>query len=95
MCIRDRLTAGLVDAFTARGLKAFGPTREAAAIEGSKVFSKNLMQKYNIPTAAYAVFTEPDKAKDYVRQDVYKRQYLTLFVNRVRWQRRRWRARLT
>ncbi|MGI6596490.1 MAG: phosphoribosylamine--glycine ligase [bacterium] len=62
------LTAGLVDAFTARGLKAFGPTREAAAIEGSKVFSKNLMQKYNIPTAAYAVFTEPDKAKDYVRQ---------------------------
>ncbi len=62
------LAAGLVDAFTARGLKAFGPTREAAAIEGSKVFSKNLMKKYSIPTAAYAVFTELDKAKDYVRQ---------------------------
>lgn len=60
------LTAGLVDAFAARGLKAFGPSREAAAIEGSKVFSKNLMQKYGIPTAAYAVFTEPDKAKEYI-----------------------------
>ncbi len=62
------MAAGLVDAFTARGLKAFGPTREAAAIEGSKVFSKNLMKKIQYPTAAHAVFTELDKAKDYVRQ---------------------------
>ncbi|MDI3522233.1 MAG: phosphoribosylamine---glycine ligase [Bacillota bacterium] len=61
------LTAGLVDAFRARGLSAYGPTRKAAAIEGSKVFSKNLMHKYGIPTAEYRVFTEAEEARRFVR----------------------------
>ena len=62
------LMNGVVDYFTAKGLKIFGPTRAAAEIEGSKSFAKNLMQKYNIPTASYAVFSCADAAKDYVRR---------------------------
>jgi phosphoribosylamine---glycine ligase len=60
------LTLGIVDAFRASGLKVFGPTAKAAELEGSKAFAKDLMAKYNIPTAKYAVFTEAGPAKDYV-----------------------------
>ena len=52
----DPLAAGMVDALIANGIRAFGPRAEAAIIESSKVFSKNLMKKYNIPTADYEVF---------------------------------------
>jgi len=62
------LANGIVDAFTAHGLKIFGPTRAAARIEGSKAFAKELMRKYGIPTAAYEVFTDPDAAKAYIRK---------------------------
>lgn len=62
------LMNGLVDYFTENGLRVFGPTRAAAEIEGSKSFAKDLMHKYHIPTAAYAVFTAPEPAKEYVRQ---------------------------
>jgi phosphoribosylamine---glycine ligase len=60
------LTLGIVDAFRAVGLKVFGPTAKAAELEGSKAFAKDLMAKYNIPTAKYAVFTDAGPAKDYV-----------------------------
>lgn len=63
------LTNGAVDAFNAAGIKAFGPVQAAAEIEGSKSFSKNLMKKYNIPTAKYEVFTEAEAAKEYIRQE--------------------------
>ncbi|MFA6849507.1 MAG: phosphoribosylamine--glycine ligase [Selenomonadaceae bacterium] len=62
------LTNGVVDAFTKAGIKAFGPSKAAAEIEGSKAFSKNLMKKYGIPTAKYEVFTEVEKARAYVRE---------------------------
>ncbi len=62
------LTNGVVDALNAAGIKAFGPTKLAAEIEGSKSFSKNLMQKYGIPTAKYAVFTEAQAARDYIKE---------------------------
>ena len=65
----DPLAAGLVDAFEAAGIRAFGPNAAAAVIEASKVFSKNLMKKYNIPTAKYEVFTEPDKAIEYIKAE--------------------------
>ena len=61
------LVAGLVDALTAAGLKAFGPTAAAARLEGSKGFTKDLCAKYAIPTAAYARFSEAAPAKAYVR----------------------------
>ena len=54
----DPLVAGAVDAFEAAGIRAFGPRANAAIIEGSKAFSKDLMKKYNIPTAAYENFTD-------------------------------------
>lgn len=60
------LAAGLVDAFAAAGLLAFGPTRRAAAIEGSKVWAKELMARHAIPTAAFAVFADLAAALDYV-----------------------------
>ena len=60
------LTMGIVDKFQEKGLKIFGPTARAAEIEGSKAFSKDLMQKYGIPTAKYSVFTEADKAKGFL-----------------------------
>ncbi len=63
----DPLVLGLVDALQAAGIKAFGPTKDAAVIEGSKVFSKELMQKYNIPTAKFSVFDSADKAKEFVK----------------------------
>ena len=58
----DPLAAGMVDAFQAEGIRAFGPNANAAIIEASKVFSKNLMKKYGIPTAKYEVFDDPEKA---------------------------------
>lgn len=63
------LMNGLVDALNAAGIKAFGPTKLAAEIEGSKAFSKGLMKKYAIPTAKYEVFTEADKARAYIEQE--------------------------
>ena len=62
----DPLVAGIVDVFEAKGLRVFGPSKKAAMIEGSKVFSKNLMKKYNIPTAQYESFDDPEKAKKYL-----------------------------
>lgn len=62
------LAAGLVDRFTARGLRAFGPTRAAAEIETSKAFAKDLMREAGIPTAAYQSFTDPDEARSYVKR---------------------------
>lgn len=62
----DPLVLGCVDALEARGIPCFGPRANAAIIEGSKVFSKNLMKKYGIPTAAYEVFDELDAALAYL-----------------------------
>jgi phosphoribosylamine--glycine ligase len=62
------LVAGLWDALHARGLLALGPSRAAAAIEGSKEFAKNLMARHGIPTAAYATFTDPAAARAYCRE---------------------------
>jgi len=63
----DPLVLGCVDALEAVGIPCFGPRKCAAIIEGSKVFSKNLMKKYNIPTAGYEVFDDADKALEYVK----------------------------
>lgn len=63
----DPLVLGMVDALRAEGFMTFGPTKAAAIIEGSKVFSKDLMKKYNIPTAFYEVFTDADKAIEYLK----------------------------
>ncbi len=60
------LAEGIVDFFQDQGLPIFGPTKAAAQIEGSKSFAKELMKKYDIPTAAYETFTEVDKAKTYI-----------------------------
>ncbi len=62
----DPLVLGAVDALNKVGIKTFGPNKAAAIIEGSKVFSKNLMKKYNIPTAQYEVFTDMDAALKYL-----------------------------
>ena len=62
----DPLVLGCVDALEAEGIPCFGPRANAAIIEGSKVFSKNLMKKYGIPTAAYEVFDDPKKALEYL-----------------------------
>ena len=62
----DPLVAGVADAFTAAGLRVFGPAKNAAIIEGSKAFSKDLMKKYNIPSAAYEVFDNADAALSYL-----------------------------
>ena len=62
----DPLVGGVVDVFEARGLKVFGPRKNAAILEGSKAFSKDLMKKYGIPTAAYENFDDPQKALDYL-----------------------------
>lgn len=62
----DPLVLGMVDALEEKGIPCFGPRKNAAIIEGSKVFSKDLMKKYNIPTAQYEVFTDADKALKYV-----------------------------
>ena len=62
----DPLVLGAVDALTNAGIPCFGPNKAAAIIEGSKVFSKNLMKKYNIPTAKYEVFDNPEEAVKYL-----------------------------
>ena len=63
----DPLCAGIVDAFEEAGLRIFGTRKNAAIIEGSKAFSKDLMKKYNIPTAAYETFDDPAKAEEYLK----------------------------
>ena len=65
----DPLVGGIVDVFEARGLKVFGPRANAAILEGSKAFSKDLMKKYGIPTAAYETFDDPDKAVAYLESE--------------------------
>lgn len=62
----DPLVGGLVDALTEAGIRAFGPNKKAAILEGSKAFSKDLMKKYNIPTAGYETFDDPEKALAYL-----------------------------
>ncbi len=64
----DPLAMGMVDALSAAGIPAFGPNKAAARIEASKAFSKDLMKRYHIPTAAYEVFDDADKAKAYVKE---------------------------
>ncbi len=64
----DPLVGGIVDAFEAAGIRTFGPRANAAIIEGSKAFSKGLMKKYGIPTAAYEVFTDADAATEYLKK---------------------------
>lgn len=61
------LVAGIVDDFNSHGLKIYGPSKEAALLEGSKVFSKNIMKKYNIPTAQFGAFTDESEAKKYLK----------------------------
>lgn len=65
----DPLAAGMVDAMEKAGVRAFGPNADAAIIEASKVFSKNLMKKYGIPTAKYEVFSDPKKAIEYIESE--------------------------
>lgn len=62
----DPLVGGLVDELEKAGIRAFGPKKNAAILEGSKAFSKDLMKKYNIPTAAYETFDDPNKALEYL-----------------------------
>ena len=63
----DPLVGGIVDVFEAEGLRVFGPRKNAAILEGSKAFSKDLMKKYHIPTAAYETFDDPEKAEEYLK----------------------------
>ncbi len=63
----DPLVLGLVDLLEEKGIRCFGPRKDAAIIEGSKVFSKNLMKKYNIPTATYEVFDNYENAYEYLK----------------------------
>ncbi|MEZ3497751.1 MAG: phosphoribosylamine--glycine ligase [Lachnospiraceae bacterium] len=63
----DPLVLGLVDILEEKGIPCFGPSKKAAILEGSKVFSKDLMKKYNIPTARYEVFEDANKAVEYIR----------------------------
>ena len=65
----DPLALGMVDALEAAGIRAFGPRKNAAIIEGSKSFAKDLMQKYNIPTAGYAVFENSAAAIEYIKKN--------------------------
>lgn len=67
----DPLVGGIVDAFEAEGLRVFGPRKNAAILEGSKAFSKDLMKKYNIPTAAYENFTDADAAIEYLKKSKF------------------------
>lgn len=64
----DPLADGIVDAFEAAGIAAYGPRKNAAEIEGSKIFMKNLLKKYNIPTAKYETFTDYETASAYLRE---------------------------
>jgi len=65
------LSKGIVNKFNGKGLRIFGPSKEATEIESSKVFSKYLMKKYNIPTANYEVFQNSEKAFDYIKQQTF------------------------
>ena len=65
----DPLAIGMVDALQERGVRCFGPNKAAARIESSKVFAKDLMKKYGIPTAAYEKFSDADKAESYVKSN--------------------------
>ncbi len=67
----DPLVGGVVDVFEARGLRVFGPRKNAAILEGSKAFSKDLMKKYDIPTAAYETFDDADAAMAYLETSDY------------------------
>ena len=67
----DPLAAGIVDVLKGYGLRVFGPDEKAAILEGSKAFSKDLMKKYNIPTAKYEVFDDADKALKYLETVSY------------------------
>ncbi len=67
----DPLVGGIVDVFEKEGLRVFGPRKNAAILEGSKAFSKDLMRKYNIPTAAYETFTSPEAACEYLETADY------------------------
>lgn len=67
----DPLVGGIVDRFEAEGLRVFGPRKNAAILEGSKAFSKDLMKKYGIPTAAYENFNDPQKAIKYLETANY------------------------
>ncbi|HHV3349930.1 TPA: phosphoribosylamine--glycine ligase, partial [Streptococcus agalactiae] len=64
----DALAAGIVDGFNSAGLRAFGPTKAAAELEWSKDFAKEIMVKYNVPTAAYGTFSDFEKAKAYIEE---------------------------
>ncbi len=63
------LTNGLADELTKAGIRVFGPTKEAAMLEGSKAFSKSIMKKYGIPTAKYEIFTDAAEAKAYIEKE--------------------------
>ena len=65
----DPLVLGMADAMEEAGIPAFGPSKKAAQIEGSKVFAKNLMKKYGIPTAKYEVFYDPGKVVEYIERE--------------------------
>lgn len=67
----DPLVAGIVDIFEERGLRIFGPRKNAAIIEGSKAFSKDLMKKYGIPSAAYEIFETSTEAIEYLKTSRY------------------------
>lgn len=67
----DPLVGGIVDVFESEGLRVFGPRKNAAILEGSKAFSKDLMKKYGIPTADYQTFTDPEEALSYLRTAKY------------------------
>lgn len=67
----DPLVGGIVDVFEEAGLRVFGPRKNAAILEGSKAFSKDLMKKYHIPTAGYETFTSPKEAKAYLETAKY------------------------
>jgi phosphoribosylamine--glycine ligase len=67
----DPLVGGVVDVFEEKGQRVFGPRKNAAIIEGSKAFSKDLMKKYNIPSAGYETFTQSDQAIEYLRKCSY------------------------
>ena len=67
----DPLVGGIVDKFEEAGLRVFGPRKNAAILEGSKAFSKDLMKKYNIPTAGYENFTSPEAAMEYLETSKY------------------------
>ena len=67
----DPLVTGIVDEFEKIGIKCFGPTAEAAQLEGSKAFAKGFMQKYRIPTATFQSFSDPHSAKEFLKNSIY------------------------